>query len=986
MPAKKRKAPGGNRTGPKPKAGADAVVDATANNSPSKVGSAEAKTPPKVDFAPKVLPSVAANNRKLVDRVIKFQSVILNDPAFSDIETLAPLSLATASNQNADTTSFRVGYTNDAYTHNMTTHGKFECNYNLLHFDHMSSPTSMAATNISKVDLMVDRFFLNPTSDISLDEFPFNIGALVTKDQDPGMMLGGVKTYTPLEYIQTGIIGYGTLIENGATDEEKAQMRKAMLSVNTKFSYREGRDANQVEAMWSNHKVRDTTEKLGEYIKRTPIQRCLDVIESKNLLDFHLQVDLGAEKCAEYWKANMKDGAYNSGYIDAVFTVNRRLLSIPQTQELVITSDSEGDGVFESVYVLELIVKRGGKEDKIHWLAGGVLDLVKAKYATPGELSQRQLSGRNLPGGKGVLDLLLSKYDLLEAFISKAKDLQLCSSLVDCLEKWKRKGHMDYRQDCGYKAGDVNTQWKSAYKPHEQTFLQLTEEVCFTVLHDLAIKQQKLSGASMKDLLERSPLKEVLVGIVEASGAPASSATDSNTALGTTTEVNARDPDDGDAAAGGSRLELNSQPLENLTLALRPWVEFARSRFRKYCTYIVDAGSAEGIAGLMRKTAIPVVWENLQDGEYIWGSFDAKAAGHPSSRGHIRLCAFREEYASRTFKGIVKGLLPIESNEIKEMPEGVMFTYMDGFVHGNCARYFKCMTNESNRLLTKDMTHMYIHYRRGKADHKQKIKGTASNQTVEFFQAATATTLSVPERKRLHGAGDNHDDAFGPFEKPSRDHKHVVKVRHCDKATLFASAFVLVGGTAANDPGEADSPTPKGTEIVPMNYGTLDIKVIEEIDHAYNIKGMINATDCDGVMALHACYAMKTFVGITYSQEMLVKLENFCVTSLFNAFKTPGDKLFQPEMQAALKGDTTALPRLAALVGSAEPAAAAGGAGAAASGLGATTASGSGGAGGEPSTKRQKTATATIADAGAGGAASGARVDLMAKLSALDAA
>ncbi len=53
MPAKKRKAPGGNRTGPKPKAGADAVVDATADNSPSKVGSAEAKTPPKVDFAPR---------------------------------------------------------------------------------------------------------------------------------------------------------------------------------------------------------------------------------------------------------------------------------------------------------------------------------------------------------------------------------------------------------------------------------------------------------------------------------------------------------------------------------------------------------------------------------------------------------------------------------------------------------------------------------------------------------------------------------------------------------------------------------------------------------------------------------------------------------------------------------------------------------------------------------------------------------------------
>ena len=35
-------------------------------------------------------------------------------------------------------------------------------------------------------------------------------------------------------------------------------------------------------------------------------------------------------------------------------------------------------------------------------------------------------------------------------------------------------------------------------------------------------------------------------------------------------------------------------------------------------------------------------------------------------------------------------------------------------------------------------------------------------------------------------------------------------------------------------------------------------------------------------MALHACYAMKTFVGITYSQEMLVKLENFWVDATSN--------------------------------------------------------------------------------------------------------
>ena len=70
-------------------------------------------------------------------------------------------------------------------------------------------------------------------------------------------------------------------------------------------------------------------------------------------------------------------------------------------------------------------MKRASTADEICWCTCGLLDLTKTGNVAPGELSQRQLTGRGLPGNKGVLDLLLAKRELMKVWVEKAKSWNL---------------------------------------------------------------------------------------------------------------------------------------------------------------------------------------------------------------------------------------------------------------------------------------------------------------------------------------------------------------------------------------------------------------------------------------------------------------------------------------------------------------------------------------------------------------------------------
>ena len=133
--------------------------------------------------------------------------------------------------------------------------------------------------------------------------------------------------------------------------------------------------------------------------------------------------------------------------------------------------------------------------------------MIQTKTATIGELSVRQLSGKGLPGGKGILDTLIAKEELAILLIKKFRAMGVTESMVAKLEVWAT-GHDAYRGMVGFKPGEKEQVWRSAMRSSAKLAVALFEDTVFKPDHDLQLKQQKIQGSPMSELLDRSPMKE----------------------------------------------------------------------------------------------------------------------------------------------------------------------------------------------------------------------------------------------------------------------------------------------------------------------------------------------------------------------------------------------------------------------------------------------------------------------------------------------
>ena len=91
-------------------------------------------------------------------------------------------------------------------------------------------------------------------------------------------------------------------------------------------------------------------------------------------------------------------------------------------------------------------------------------------------MSLRQMAGKGLAGGRGILDLLIGKHELGQALIKTGETHGIDSKLLQCLATWC-KSHEHYRNDVGFKAGEKNTHWVSVLTSPNQKFLNLFQDV-----------------------------------------------------------------------------------------------------------------------------------------------------------------------------------------------------------------------------------------------------------------------------------------------------------------------------------------------------------------------------------------------------------------------------------------------------------------------------------------------------------------------------
>ena len=231
---------------------------------------------------------------------------------------------------------------------------------------------------------------------------------------------------------------------------------------------------------------------------------------------------MGAEQTANIWNKHVNEGALQEGitvgFIDAAQTVINRT-DDPVIQGLLRLQDDLDVPVFTSVYQVEGVVKKAGTMAKIRWSLSGLVDSVLHRGVSPGELAVKKLTGKGLPGGKGLVDTLIGQYDLATTLTSWARTNGMEENLLKKMDYWCATGFHEFRMDMAQQRDQGvlrDASWVSTCKKSSQLMIKLYEDSIMLNLFKDLVMHVKLTGSSMESVLQKSQIQDRLEVITEA--------------------------------------------------------------------------------------------------------------------------------------------------------------------------------------------------------------------------------------------------------------------------------------------------------------------------------------------------------------------------------------------------------------------------------------------------------------------------------------
>ena len=144
-------------------------------------------------------------------------------------------------------------------------------------------------------------------------------------------------------------------------------------------------------------------------MSRTPIARAFEVIAYKKQYEAKHGGTLSSQALGHLYetKANFNELSepVSKTFVEAALTCYNRALNIPCIRAVLLTMESKY-GVknpFQSIFTLEALVRRCERQEFIEWGVASIEHQLMAKYALPGEINSKTITGKN-QGGKGIAD------------------------------------------------------------------------------------------------------------------------------------------------------------------------------------------------------------------------------------------------------------------------------------------------------------------------------------------------------------------------------------------------------------------------------------------------------------------------------------------------------------------------------------------------------------------------------------------------------
>ena len=235
-----------------------------------------------------------------------------------------------------------------------------------------------------------------------------------------------------------------------------------------------------------------------------------------------------------------------------------------------------------------------------------------------------------------------------------------------------------------------------------------------------------------------------------------------------------------------------------------------------------------------------------------------------------------------------------------------LYFLFDCTAHHNIGKLQACFVDSTGNPVEKSAKQLYISMDEDSLHaRKTRLKSGASFEQMEYVSLVSKTDYGdqVPTIKRLHFKGTNGGNKIGDVDLPALD--DAWSLTHSQKLQMYGEHRVEVGGKTK---GAGENELQKGkrkaaTDVEPAFWHGRASLLYTELLHSYQLKGIIDLSPGDGVLATLCAVQRVPYVGFCMTDVHTDLLKARCLQSLLTLATEEGDdKIYDPELAALVKG------------------------------------------------------------------------------------
>ena len=533
--------------------------------------------------------------------------------------------------------------------------GYYRCGGNALWASTKSGPVAPAKT---KMDELIKWQFAAPDvvfpETIIIGVFPTTKGPKPTDVSARGSLI----RLSPEEPLHAWITVAAESIRNDEGPEQLASWVAMVMAAPLEFR----RIPDQKAVFWAQVSERESLGRRFSAMFRTPSGRILEIVHFAEAESRRVKKTLSRDDIAKAWEAHFTSSnlseKVNFSMVDAAMKVHAGILRDPTAAAIVF--GCEDTAIYPqnpwTVFKLVEVVRKSTVANSVDpvrvvELLEGVNFRIRKQSLEAGENTVKGLSGRGMPGNRGLLDLVMMQFNLRTHFLNETLAVLTISDSSKATLRNAFSSFQKFESECEGAAGIA---WIGVLEPAAQKFQRLVQAACFSTEMDSAIKRSLRAMQSIPEMLADAPFVDKIQEIIETTPAvPAATAAAASAAPpGGDADQDGNDED----SEGSHPIALltnlgNNKPDEAKLQNFKSLTRDTKAKIKDYeiealrivdigCQLLTECTTSQELANNMRVTSRAKLEGSPIDG-YCLIVYVPRVAGESSTAASTRLPPLR---------------------------------------------------------------------------------------------------------------------------------------------------------------------------------------------------------------------------------------------------------------------------------------------------------------------------------------------------------